>query len=100
MFDRLTIRGTSGTIQRSYLPAVVCRSWAIRKERKDPRAPERWTLRGMVERLDKFQVRQTPLEFVARLQAGMPPIIWRIDELVNVTEREVIAVLRPPECDG
>lgn len=89
MFSNVTLRGAQASILWGHRTAVALRSWTIRKEQGQ------WILRGAVERLDAFQIRQRPLLFSAKREKDF--WAWGIEQMKVTTLREVVAVLGPPE---
>lgn len=87
---QLHLHGTVGAIVWGYHTAAALTSWRIAKNGKGE-----WTLTAIAERVEPFQLRQTPLQFTApRAQASH--WCWPVREL-SQQGNQLHATLGPVE---
>jgi len=92
VFETLRLRGAAASILWGYHPAATLRSWSIAKVKGQ------WMLTATIERVDRFQVRQTPLLFTAPHERGRDGWwAWGVESLDLVGPNQLRARLGPPE---
>jgi len=94
MFDSVTLRGLKGSILWGYNTAASVKSWTIQHHRPDGKHDGRWTLKANLERVEKFQIRQSPLLFTAPRDKGQ--WCWPLKD-IQVGATTLVATLGPPE---
>lgn len=95
MFKNIRLRGTKGEVLWGYRTAASVRSWTIaRRENVKKENKPIWQLFAQLERVDAFQLRQSPLLFTAPNGHGQ----WCFPLLdVQVKDGRLYAQLGPPE---
>lgn len=96
MFHDLTLRGVNGRLLLGvYGDAARLRTWAV--ARKD----QQWTLTGVIERVDLFQIRQRPLSFTAPREKLRGFWLFPVQPTsVQIQGAHLVARLGPPQHGG
>lgn len=87
----IPLRGRTGFIRWHYYTAAGVTDFVVRYD-QDRRA---WTLRGAVVAPDAFKLQQAPLEFMAPVEKGGPPLRWPIVTF-QIVDNRLTAQLGPP----
>jgi hypothetical protein len=91
MLRSLTLRGRGASVVWKYHTAAVVRTWTVVKSEEGA-----WTLSAGVDRADRFQLQQRPLQFVAPRSGGIGFFCWPI-RTVTLGREQLQATLGPPE---
>lgn len=94
MFRNLNLRGTRGSVLWGYRTAASVRGWMIQRRENKPI----WILTAALERVDAFQLRQSPLLFTAPRGNAEGNGFWCFPmEDVQIKNNRLHAKLGPPE---
>lgn len=95
MFDKLTLRGSTASINWGYRSAAALRAWTVTRAKDELTGRVLWTLQAALgPQVDHFQLRQRPLLFTAPRRGGF--WCWPVRE-VYLGDTRVTANLDPPE---